>query len=80
MRGLTPPTKLPNRFAAMQHDRDIDGAARGIKRYFVHRTKYLRPVIRAAKTAPLAQGPAYKPFNFFSFHSDFNWTGTATGS
>jgi hypothetical protein len=46
----------------------------------VQRKKYLHPVIMPPKSASLAQGPAHKPFNFFSFHSDFGWTGAAAGS
>jgi hypothetical protein len=68
----------PSNFAAMQHKPDIRLGHPAIKRIIVQCTKIHSSIAGSIATARLTQGLARKPFNFYRFRADSDWTGTAT--
>jgi hypothetical protein len=67
----------PNNFAAMQHKPHIRLGHPAIKQIIVQCTKVHGGITRLITTAWLTQGVARKPFNFYRFRADSDWTGAA---
>jgi hypothetical protein len=65
----------PSNFAAMQHEPDIRWGNPAIKRIIVQCTKIHSGIVGLITTAWLTQGVARKPFNFYRFRADSDWTG-----